>query len=82
MYKRYDFVFPYAAMITYLSLMQLFSLNVGDEYLPSTLPTRNGTLYWTISRASTSGNIFIKVRVDLDTIRLTPLIRNLRFLIP
>ncbi|KAI0937589.1 hypothetical protein AcV5_000388 [Taiwanofungus camphoratus] len=42
-------------------VQKLFSLNVGDEYLPSTLPTRNGTLYWTISRASTSGNIFIKI---------------------
>ncbi|KZT10497.1 glycoside hydrolase family 51 protein [Laetiporus sulphureus 93-53] len=42
-------------------VQQLFSLNVGDEYLPSTLPTQNGTLYWSITRSSSTENVYIKL---------------------
>ncbi|KZT10533.1 glycoside hydrolase family 51 protein [Laetiporus sulphureus 93-53] len=42
-------------------VQQLFSLNVGDEYLPSTLPTQNGTLYWSITRSSSTGDVYIKL---------------------
>ncbi|PCH45070.1 glycoside hydrolase family 51 protein [Wolfiporia cocos MD-104 SS10] len=42
-------------------VQKLFSLNKGDEYLPSTLPTYNGTLYWTISSSSSTGDVYIKL---------------------
>ncbi|CDO70623.1 hypothetical protein BN946_scf184748.g21 [Trametes cinnabarina] len=42
-------------------LIRLFSLNRGDQYLPSTLPTRGDTLHWSITRSSSSGQTFIKV---------------------
>lgn len=41
---------------------KLFAVNLGDEYIPSTLPTENGALYWSISRSSTAGDLYIKVR--------------------
>ncbi|KAK0463671.1 arabinofuranosidase [Desarmillaria tabescens] len=31
-------------------ILQLFSRNRGDEYIPSTLPARDGTLFWTVVR--------------------------------
>ncbi|KAI0777744.1 glycoside hydrolase family 51 protein [Trametes elegans] len=40
---------------------KLFALNRGDQYLPSTLPARGGSLHWSITRASDSGKTFIKV---------------------
>ncbi|GBE87654.1 Probable alpha-L-arabinofuranosidase [Sparassis crispa] len=43
-------------------VQKLFSLNRGDLYLPSSLPTYNGTLFWTVSRSSVTGDVFIKVR--------------------
>ena len=39
---------------------QLFATNLGDQYLPSTLPTNGGTLHWSITRSSSSGATFIK----------------------
>ena len=41
-------------------VQQLFATNLGDQYLPSTLPTRGGTLHWSITRSSSSGATFIK----------------------
>ncbi|OCH93317.1 glycoside hydrolase family 51 protein [Obba rivulosa] len=46
---------------------QLFSLNVGDEYLPSTLPAANGTLFWTVTRSSSSRDVFIKISNTVET---------------
>ncbi|OJT01748.1 hypothetical protein TRAPUB_7804 [Trametes pubescens] len=40
---------------------KLFATNKGDQYLPSTLPTNGGTLHWSITRSSTSGQTFIKI---------------------
>ncbi|KAI0826549.1 glycoside hydrolase family 51 protein [Trametes gibbosa] len=40
---------------------KLFSLNKGDQYLPSTLPTNGGTLHWSITREASSGRTFIKI---------------------
>lgn len=48
-------------------VQKLFSLNVGDEYLPSTLPAVNGTLHWTVSRSSASGDVFIKISNTVST---------------
>lgn len=42
------------------TLGQLFSLNKGTEYLPSTLPSPNGTIFWSVTRDN-SRNVFIKV---------------------
>ncbi|KAH7911175.1 glycoside hydrolase family 51 protein [Hygrophoropsis aurantiaca] len=47
-------------------VQQLFSLNRGDEYLPSTLPTYNGTLYWSVTRSNTAGEVLIKI-ANTDT---------------
>ena len=41
-------------------LSQLLATNLGDQYLPSTLPTKGGTLHWSITRKSSSGATFIK----------------------
>ena len=40
---------------------QLFSVNRGTEYLPSSLPTVNGTLYWSVTRDAPSNTVIIKV---------------------
>ncbi|KAI0372021.1 glycoside hydrolase family 51 protein [Pilatotrama ljubarskyi] len=40
---------------------KLFATNKGDQYLASTLPTQGGTLHWSVTRSSTSGQTFIKV---------------------
>ncbi|KAL1732387.1 glycoside hydrolase superfamily, partial [Schizophyllum commune] len=45
-------------------VQQLFAHNRGDEYLPSTLPERNGTLYWSVARNDSA--VIIKV-ANLDT---------------
>ncbi|EPS96452.1 hypothetical protein FOMPIDRAFT_47951 [Fomitopsis schrenkii] len=42
-------------------VQQLFAVNLGDEYIPSTLPTENGALYWSITRSSTSNDVYIKI---------------------
>ncbi|EPS93982.1 hypothetical protein FOMPIDRAFT_94932, partial [Fomitopsis schrenkii] len=42
-------------------VQQLFAVNLGDEYIPSTLPTENGALYWSITRNSTSNDVYIKI---------------------
>lgn len=39
---------------------QLFSIHRGSEYLPSTLPTVNGTLYWSVTRDTEPSVVFIK----------------------
>ncbi|KAM5542492.1 hypothetical protein V8D89_003951 [Ganoderma adspersum] len=41
-------------------VQKLFATNLGDEYLPSTLPTNGGTLHWSVTRSSRSGETFIK----------------------
>ncbi|KAJ6491401.1 glycoside hydrolase family 51 protein [Mycena vitilis] len=44
-------------------VQKFFSLNKGDEYLPSTLPdsTANGTLFWSVTRWSSTGELIIKI---------------------
>ncbi|KAF9003408.1 arabinofuranosidase [Cyathus striatus] len=42
-------------------VQKLFSLNRGDEYLPSTLPNRSGTLFWSVVRKTSTNQIIIKV---------------------
>ncbi|PCH45068.1 glycoside hydrolase family 51 protein [Wolfiporia cocos MD-104 SS10] len=62
--RNSDIVFAasYAPLLQLVNDSQwLFNLNKGDEYLPSTLPTYNGTLYWTISRSSSKGDVYIKL---------------------
>ncbi|KIJ61497.1 glycoside hydrolase family 51 protein [Hydnomerulius pinastri MD-312] len=56
-------------------VQQLFSLNRGTEYLPSTLPTYNGTLYWSVTRDAT--NILIKIS-NTDSVA-APITFNLPF---
>ena len=47
-------------LLTWCALRQLFGQNRGEEYLPSTLPERNGTLYWSVARNDSA--VIIKVR--------------------
>ncbi|KAJ7885091.1 arabinofuranosidase [Mycena olivaceomarginata] len=44
-------------------VQKLFSLNKGDEYLPSTLPdsTSSGTLFWSVTRWNSTGELIIKI---------------------
>ncbi|OAX31790.1 glycoside hydrolase family 51 protein [Rhizopogon vinicolor AM-OR11-026] len=48
-------VYPSTSFYT----QQLFSVNRGTEYLPSTLPTVNGTLYWSVTRDKST--VIIKI---------------------
>ncbi|KAF8156660.1 alfa-L-arabinofuranosidase precursor [Crassisporium funariophilum] len=42
-------------------VQKLFSVNRGDEYLPSTLPDSQGTVFWSIVRKTSSKEVIIKV---------------------
>ncbi|KAJ3498650.1 hypothetical protein NLJ89_g10193 [Agrocybe chaxingu] len=42
-------------------VQKLFSHNRGDEYIPSTLPARTGTLYWSVVRKTSTSELIIKV---------------------
>ncbi|KAH8083329.1 glycoside hydrolase family 51 protein [Cristinia sonorae] len=46
---------------------KLFSVNRGDEYLPSTLPSRNGTLFWSVTRSKSSRSVIIKISNTVAT---------------
>ena len=41
-------------------MVQLFSTHRGSEYLPSTLPTFNGTLYWSVTHDTNASAVLIK----------------------
>ncbi|KAH7921558.1 glycoside hydrolase family 51 protein, partial [Leucogyrophana mollusca] len=60
----YDAASVYPSTSYYVQ--QLFSLNRGDEYLPSTLPEYNGTLYWSVTRNTAAGEVLIKI-ANTDT---------------
>lgn len=49
-------VYPSTSFYT----QQLFSLNRGTEYLPSTLP-QNGALHWSVTRDAPTNTIIIKI---------------------
>ncbi|KAI5118901.1 hypothetical protein M0805_002817 [Coniferiporia weirii] len=42
-------------------VQKLFSLSKGTEYLPSTLPAVNGTVFWSVTRDTSTREVFIKV---------------------
>ncbi|KAF8962335.1 alfa-L-arabinofuranosidase precursor [Flammula alnicola] len=42
-------------------VQKLFSVNRGDEYLPSTLPDKLGTVFWSVVRNTPSKEIVIKI---------------------
>ncbi|PPQ90525.1 hypothetical protein CVT25_015815 [Psilocybe cyanescens] len=42
-------------------VQKLFSLNRGDSYIPSTLPSKTGTLFWSVVRKTSGNQIIIKV---------------------
>ncbi|KAG9311101.1 glycoside hydrolase family 51 protein [Chiua virens] len=46
---------------THYYVQQLFSTYRGTEYLPSTLPTFNGTLYWSVTSDTNVSSLYIKV---------------------
>ncbi|KAF9476813.1 arabinofuranosidase [Pholiota conissans] len=42
-------------------VQKLFSVNRGDSYLPSTLPSQTGTLFWSVVRKTSASQIIIKI---------------------
>ncbi|KDR72487.1 hypothetical protein GALMADRAFT_270473 [Galerina marginata CBS 339.88] len=48
-------------------VQQLFSVNRGDQYLPSTLPDKTGTVFWSIVRNTPTGEIIIKISNTAST---------------
>ncbi|KAF8198625.1 alpha-L-arabinofuranosidase [Pholiota molesta] len=42
-------------------VQKLFSVNRGDEYLPSTLPDQMGTVFWSVVRNTAAKEIVIKI---------------------
>ncbi|KAG6810930.1 hypothetical protein H0H92_009737 [Tricholoma furcatifolium] len=48
-------------------VQKLFSLNRGNEYLPSTLPSADGTLFWSVVREPATQSIIIKVVNTIST---------------
>ncbi|KAN0086044.1 glycoside hydrolase family 51 protein [Tylopilus felleus] len=44
-------------------VQQLFSIHRGTEYLPSTLPSCNGNLHWSVTRDTNLNVVFIKARI-------------------
>ncbi|TDL18379.1 alfa-L-arabinofuranosidase precursor [Rickenella mellea] len=42
-------------------MQQMFSLNKGDEYLPSTLPSKTGTVFWSVTRRIATKEVLIKI---------------------
>lgn len=51
--------------LPFLIYQQMFSLSKGTEYLPSTLPSRTGTVFWSVTRDTSTRQIFIKVAQSL-----------------
>ncbi|KAJ6454678.1 glycoside hydrolase family 51 protein [Mycena sanguinolenta] len=48
-------------------VQKLFSLNRGDEYLPSTLPDPTGPLFWSVVRKTSTQEIIIKISNTVGT---------------
>ncbi|KAJ7054459.1 arabinofuranosidase, partial [Mycena amicta] len=48
-------------------VQKLFSLNRGDAYIPSTLPTPAGTIFWSVVRKTSTRQIIIKVSNTVAT---------------
>ncbi|TDL26964.1 glycoside hydrolase [Rickenella mellea] len=42
-------------------VQKMFSLNKGDEYLPSTLPNPSGTVFWSATRRTATNELLIKI---------------------
>lgn len=65
-FRRFLHLYP-ALQVVYQLPFQLFSLNRGDAYLPSTLPNANGTLFWSVVRKYSTNEVIIKVGLFLNT---------------
>jgi alpha-N-arabinofuranosidase len=57
-------------------VQKLFSVNRGDEYLPSTLPKVTGNVFWSVVRSKASSEIIIKI----SNVASTP--EDLTFILP
>ncbi|KAL9709922.1 hypothetical protein Ac2012v2_006982 [Leucoagaricus gongylophorus] len=42
-------------------VQKLFSQNRGDQYIPSTLPSSTGTVFWSVVRKTSTGQLIIKI---------------------
>ncbi|KZT22854.1 glycoside hydrolase family 51 protein [Neolentinus lepideus HHB14362 ss-1] len=48
-------------------VQQLFSVNRGNSYLPSTLPSASGSVFWSVTRQNSPSVILIKVANTVST---------------
>ncbi|EIM87070.1 glycoside hydrolase family 51 protein [Stereum hirsutum FP-91666 SS1] len=46
---------------------QMFSLNKGDSYLPSTLPSASGTIFWSVTKRNSPSQVLIKISNTVAT---------------
>ena len=53
---------------------QLFSTHRGTEYLPSTLPSDQGTLHWSVTRDTNQSAVLIKVH--FTTVIINTILRS------
>ncbi|KAG6899946.1 hypothetical protein C0993_005069 [Termitomyces sp. T159_Od127] len=68
--RNSDIVFAasYAPLLNHVANSQwLFSQNRGDEYIPSTLPSRTGTIFWSVVRNTAAQSIIIKISNTIAT---------------
>ncbi|EAU81465.2 alpha-L-arabinofuranosidase A [Coprinopsis cinerea okayama7 len=77
--RNSDIVFAaaYAPLIGHATRNQwFFSVYRGDEYLPSTLPSRTGTQFWSVVRKKSTREIIIK------TVNVAPSAGQFTFVLP
>ncbi|KAI0040453.1 glycoside hydrolase family 51 protein [Auriscalpium vulgare] len=48
-------------------VQKFFSVNRGDAYLPSTLPSRNGTVFWSVTKKNSPASYIIKISNTVST---------------
>jgi len=51
-------------------VQQMFALNGGNEYLSSTLPSRTGRTFWSVTRRTSTNEVLIKIS-NTDTVAST-----------
>ncbi|KAL0069027.1 hypothetical protein AAF712_004021 [Marasmius tenuissimus] len=67
----FDSANVYRSTSFYVQKVPQFSMVKGDEYLPSTLPARNGSLHWTVARRGEDETIIKVVNAGGEAQTLT-----------
>ncbi|KAG6860468.1 hypothetical protein C0995_010759 [Termitomyces sp. Mi166 len=63
-------------------VQKLFSLNRGDQYIPSTLPSRTGTIFWSVVRNTAAQSITIKFNITRKISNTIGTITPVTFVLP